>query len=123
MSETIVRREWGWLFLPGAIALALALAGTACAPDRTHYTLDQLEGAWWSDSTAPTAAFAIHNGEIWLDVDAEYHAASLAGDTLVYDLGSDIGIIRRHIISLAGDTLVLQTLWPGATSRTIYVRR
>ena len=38
----------------------------------SNYTLEQLQGAWWADFSDPTAYFAIHDHEVWLDYDHTY---------------------------------------------------
>ena len=121
MCETIVptrsERALRWT------ALSLVFVAAACVSAADEYSMVQLEGAWWPAEDSPTAAFAIQGGEIWLDIDAEYRPARVAGDTLVYDLGPDIGVIQRHIVSLVGDTLILRTVGPGEPRNATYVRR
>ena len=44
------------------------------------------------------------------------------GDTLAYDLGPELGIIRQRIVSLEDDTLILEITFYGETTRTTYRR-
>jgi hypothetical protein len=84
---------------------------------------DLLQGAWWSDLENPTANFAINGTEIWLDYVSNFHPCRISGDTLIYDLGPELGTIRRKIISLDGDMLVLEDIVHGETSRTTYIKQ
>ena len=68
----------------------------------------ELQGAWWSDSNNPTADFAIHGNQVWLDYDSQYHPCTVEGDVLVFDLGPGLGSVRNRIISLKDDKLVLK---------------
>ena len=72
--------------------------------------IEDLQGAWWSDSGNPTADFAIQGNQVWLDYDSQYHACKVEGDVLVFDLGEDLGLVRNRIVSLEGDELVLEHL-------------
>ena len=73
-----------------------------------EFKIAQLQGAWWSDSQNPTADFAIHGDEVWLDSDSQYHPCRIEGDILVFDLGGG-ELARSRIVSLQGDRLVLET--------------
>ena len=72
-----------------------------------RYTLDQLQGAWWSDVDNPTADFFIDGDKVWLDYDSEFHPCRIEGDILIFDLGEEIGLVKNKIISFEGDHLVL----------------
>jgi hypothetical protein len=103
--------------------LIVILVLVSCTSEKETYTLSQLQGAWWSDPESPTADFAIHGAEIWFDYDSKYHPCRIAGgDTLVYDLGPELGIIRQRIVSLEEDTLILEITFYGETTRTTYRR-
>ena len=54
-----------------AQSLLIAFLMLACVcRAQPMYDLDELQGAWWSDTSNPTADFAITNAEVWLDFDA-----------------------------------------------------
>ena len=106
------------------VVLLVPLTAISCATQDGAYSLSDLQGAWWSDHESPTADFAIQGDRIWLDHDSEYHPCRIAGrDTLVYELGPDMGTIKRRIVSLEGDTLVLEGIVHDGPTRTTYVRR
>lgn len=87
------------------------------------YQLSQLQGAWWSDPGNPTADFAIHGDQIWLDIDSEFHPCRIdSGNTLVYDLGPGIGLIERRIVALDGNSLILENIKDSEITRTKYIR-
>jgi len=91
-----------------------------CATGQPSITIADLEGAWWSDTTAATADFALHDGRIWLDHDGQYHTVQLdTGSVLVYDLGPDMGSIKRTLVRLVADTLVMAD---AGGRETVYVR-
>lgn len=101
------------------IAMLLIVA-RACVAQQM-YTLENLQGAWWSDVDSPTADFAITDDEVWLDSDAEYHPCLIMdGDVLVFELGPDSGTVTHKILSLDATTLVLENLITHATQ--IYKR-
>jgi hypothetical protein len=52
-----------------------------------------------------------------------YAALAVVGDTLLYDLGSDMRTIKRRIVSLEADTRVLEGIVHDGPIRTTYVRR
>ncbi len=100
--------------------MASLMFARAC-PAQPMYTLDELQGAWWSDTNNPTADFAITNAEVWLDFDASYHPCSItSGDVLVFELGSENGTVEQKIISLDATTLVLESLVTG--ERVVYTQ-
>ncbi len=103
-------------------SLFMALLMLACACHaQPIYTIDELQGAWWSDTSNPTADFAITNEEVWLDFDASYHPCSITnGDVLVFELGSENGTVEQKIISLDATTLVLEN--PVTSERVVYTR-
>jgi hypothetical protein len=74
------------------------------------FTLKQLQGAWWSDPGNPTADFAIHGDQVWLDFDSGYHPCKIEGDILIFELGPDIGSVKNKIISVKGDRMVLESV-------------
>jgi hypothetical protein len=88
--------------LPAILAILLS------AHAATDFRVEQLQGAWWSDLQNPTADFAIHGNEVWLDFDSQYHPCRVEGDILIFDLGGG-EFVRSRIVSLQGDRLVLQT--------------
>jgi hypothetical protein len=74
------------------------------------YRLEDIQGAWWSDKTSPTADFAITGLEVWLDYDSAYHPCTITTDNvLVFDLGSD-GRVEHRIVRVDARTLVLENL-------------
>ena len=102
-------------------SFAFTLVMLGCVPgDRTVRVAD-LEGAWWSDPAGPTADFAIHDGQIWLDYDSRYRPLRVEeGNVLVYELGPDLGKMERKIIEWRVDRLVLED---GAGRKTAYQRK
>src|SRR5688572_2629561 len=87
--------------------LVFTLACNAQGP----YTLDQIQGAWWSDRSSPTADFAIMDAQVWLDIDAQYHPCEITGDNiLVFDLGPDNGKVEHRIVNFDNAGLVLENL-------------
>ena len=113
-----------WIPRSLVILVSMSLVLPGCDGEGQGHSLDALQGAWWSDPEAPTADFAIHGEEIWLDFDSAYHPCRIAGgDTLVYDLGPDLGTIRRRIVSLDEDGLVLESSVQGALTLTTYRRQ
>jgi hypothetical protein len=95
------------MFLPAILAIFLS-ATLLPARAATDFKIEQLQGAWWSELQNPTADFAIHGDEVWLDFDSQYHPCKVEGDILTFDLGGG-GLVRSRIVSLQGDRLVLQT--------------
>jgi hypothetical protein len=94
-----------------AVFLAFVLSAfiLACHAQQT-YMLEDIQGAWWSDKTSPTADFAISGSQVWLDYDSAYHPCLITnGNVLVFDLGSD-GRVEHKIISVDVSTLVLENL-------------
>ena len=73
-----------------------------------QFRIEQLQGAWWSDFQNPTADFAIHGNEVWLDFDAGYHPCRIEGDMLIFELGGG-ETVKSKIVSLQDDQLVLET--------------
>ena len=98
-------------------SLTLALSALAAS---SRFTLEQLQGAWWSDLSTPTADFGIRGDEVWTDLDSGYHPCKIVdSDILVFDFGPDIDIVKLRILKLEGDTLVLENLSSGKTSTVI----
>jgi hypothetical protein len=93
--------------------LLLLLSAYAVAELR----IEQLQGAWWSDMQNPTADFAIHGDEVWLDSDAEHHPCRVEGDILIFELGGG-ELAQNRIVSLQGDQLVLESP-EGGQRRTL----
>src|SRR5688500_992916 len=100
------------LRLPPALLIFLLLAGclplgcrtaSSAAPTVPHPKLEDLQGAWCSDSATPTADFGIEGGRVWLDAEAGLNPCRLAGDTLVFDLDGGGRQVRNRILRLAGD--------------------
>lgn len=88
------------------VTLMFILIFTSAFPAE-KYGLTELQGAWWSDPTNPTADFSIEGDQVWLDYDSQYHPCRVEGDVLIFDLG-DLGYVRNRIISLEGNKLVLE---------------
>ncbi len=100
-----------------AVSLAFALTCEA----QQLYSLDKLQGAWWSNTNNPTADFAIHEDQVWLDSDAGYHPCEITQDNvLVFDLGQESGTVQHRIISLDNSTLVLENMITRETA--VYIR-
>ena len=96
----------------------MLLAAVLPAHAGVEFTLEQLQGAWWSDMQNPTADFAINGNEVWLDADAKYHPCRIEGNILIFDLSGG-ELVRSRIVSLEGDQLVLETP-AGEQSRTLH---
>jgi len=99
------------------IATILAMLFTIYAV--ANITIEQLQGAWWSDFHNPTADFSINGNEVWLDFDAQYHPCKIEGDLLIFDLAEG-GLVMNKIISIDGDRLVLET--PEGKNRLVLNR-
>ena len=97
---------------PGAAVLMFMIVVTSNAVGNESLDLSMLEGAWWDDQTAPTAAFAIHDSEVWIDYLSDYRPCSLDGDVLIFEIGPNMHV-RHRIISLEGDEMVLEHLSTG----------
>ena len=81
-----------------------------------QFRMEQLQGAWWSDRQNPTADFAIHGNEVWLDSDAGYHPCRVEENILIFELGAEV--VWNRIVSLQGDQLVLEAP-EGGQRRTL----
>jgi hypothetical protein len=82
--------------------LVMLFSSSFAAPP---YTLEQLQGAWWSDPDGLMADFGIHDNEVWID--SIYYPCRLEGDILIFVL-PDVGEIKKRIISLEGDQLIIE---------------
>jgi hypothetical protein len=87
-------------------ALSVSISAFAAA----HVSLEQLQGAWWSDTQSPTAAFAIRSNEVWLDSDSKYHPCKIEGDILVFKLGEKKDTVKNRIISVNDNLLILENV-------------
>lgn len=76
-------------------------------------SLDDLQGAWWSSGTNPTADFSIRDEQVWLDSTGTYHPCYIDEDILVFELGEAMGTVRNRIISLEDNELTLESLRTG----------
>ena len=92
------------------IFILLVLSVSISAIAATKVSIDQLQGAWWSDAKNPTADFAIQGDEVWLDYDSEYHPCKVEGDIIIFELGKGLDSVKNRIISLSGDQLILEHL-------------
>ena len=101
--------------------LRVLLLCAAAASAQPAYSLDRLQGAWWSSPDAPTADFYIQGEEVWLDYDAAFHPCGLVGDILIFHLPGDMGPVEQRILRLDGDELVLQHLM--TLQETVYTRK
>ncbi|MFC2133670.1 hypothetical protein ACFLTH_03560 [Bacteroidota bacterium] len=88
------------------LTLISFIALSACTP--SEFTLEKLQGAWWSDADNPTADFFIDGNQVWLDFDSEFHPCRIEGDILIFDLGEELGLVKNRIISIDGDRLILE---------------
>lgn len=94
---------------PGPGAPPASTATTpAAVPSAARPSLEDLQGAWWSDSGNPTADFGIMEDQVWLDPEAGLNPCRIVGDTLVFDLDGGGRQVRNRIVRLSGDTLVLE---------------
>ena len=98
-------------------AAVIAVTSVSCS---TNYSLDQLQGAWWSNFNNPTADFAIKGNLVWLDSDSQYHPCRIEGDRLVFDLGGGQGPVVHKIVSIDDDTLLLEHMLTN--TRILYKR-
>jgi hypothetical protein len=94
--------------------LVMLFSSSFAAPP---YTLEQLQGAWWSDPDDIHAEFGIRDNEVWID--SIYYPCRLEGDMLIFVL-PDVGEIKKRIISLEGDRLVIEH---QSTKRTVVLTR
>lgn len=92
------------------ILVLLALSVSISVIAATTVSIEQLQGAWWSDTRNPTADFAIRGDEVWLDYDATYHPCKVEGDILIFELGKGQDPVKNRIISLQGDQMILENL-------------
>jgi hypothetical protein len=95
----------------------MAAASVSCS---AFYSLNQLQGAWWSNFNNPTADFAINGNLVWLDTDSRYHPCRIEGDRLVFDLSEGQGRVVHKIVSIEDDALLLEY---GLTNTRILYRR
>ena len=98
-------------------AAVVVAASVSCS---ASYSLDQLQGAWWSNFKNPTADFAISDNRVWLDTDSQYHPWTIEGDRLVFDLRGGQGAVVHKIISIENDTLLLEDV---VTNTRIFYKR
>ncbi len=101
------------------VLLYLTSLPTLAAP---KFELKQLQGAWWSDSSAPTAEFGIHGEQVWVDSDSEYHPCKIDGDILIFQFDAD-RVVKNRIVSLKGDRMVLQDMTTKKKSVLTRVRQ
>ncbi|HET7006449.1 MAG TPA: hypothetical protein VFK65_13185, partial [Candidatus Binatia bacterium] len=101
----------------GIVAAAIAAGSVSCS---ALYSLDQLQGAWWSNFNNPTADFAIKGNLVWLDTDSQYHPCRIEGDRLVFDLPGGQGAVIQKIVGVGNDTLLLEDV---VTNTRILYRR
>ena len=101
----------------GVFVAVMAAALVSCS---ASYSLDQLQGAWWSDFKNPTADFAINGNSVWLDSDSRYHPCRIEGDRLVFELSGGQGAVVNKIVNVGNDTLLLEDAVTNA--RILYKR-
>jgi hypothetical protein len=88
-------------------------------PPPIVYSLDALQGAWWSDCDAPAAEFVISGDEYFGDFEGSYRV-KLTGDVLVFNDGFADGHsinvthlpLEFRILELTDERVVLSPL-PG----------
>lgn len=85
---------------------------TSCIVSAQAFEPAQLQGAWWDDRNAPTAAFAIHGDQVWVDSISDYRPCRIEGNLLIFELGPDT-VVKNRIISLDGNEMVLEDLATG----------
>ena len=90
-----------------AVVAGLSSLSLSAAP---RFRIEQLQGAWWSDLTNPTADFGIRGEQVWLDSDSRFHSCKIEGDILIFELGPGIGPVKNRIISVKGNQMVLENL-------------
>lgn len=91
-------------------------------PTAARPALEDLQGAWWSDSSNPTADFGIEGEQVWLDPEAGLNPCRIVGDTLVFDLDGGDRQVKNRMVRLAGDTLELENAMTGDRWRVIRAR-
>ena len=101
----------------GIFAAVMVAALVSCS---ASYSLDHLQGAWWSNFNNPTADFAISGNRVWLDSDSQYHPCTVEGDRLVFDLRGDQVTVVHKIVSIENDTLLLEDV---VTNVRIFYKR
>ena len=114
----------GILGIPAPAACLLCLGAALAAapsgvPSAGRPALEDLQGAWWSDSGNPTADFGIDGDQVWLDPEAGLNPCRIVGDTLVFDLDGGGRQVRNRILRLAGDTLLLENVMSGVAWRVV----
>ncbi len=72
------------------------------------FSIEQLEGTWWSDKSNPSADFSIRGNKVWLDVQSKYHQCWIEDDVLIFELGW--GKVRNRILSINEVQVVLENL-------------
>ena len=92
---------------------------SACRTPET-FTIDQLQGAWWSQTQNATADFMIQGDEVWLDIDATFHPCVIKGDLLIFQMNDEIGNIENRIVRIYEDKLILENRLTG--KKTEYIR-
>jgi hypothetical protein len=78
-----------------------------CAQDMPAraYSLDALQGAWWSDCSAPAVEFFIQGDEYSGDFEGSYKIV-LTGDVLVFNAGLGAG----HSVNVTHEAQAFQIL-------------
>lgn len=105
----------------GKFIIVCILILMRCSQGKKSIEISELEGEWWSDASAPSANFAVHDRQIWLDYDSQYHLLKIEkGDVLVYEIGLGVGKIENKIIKLNIDKLILES---SRGQKITYVRR
>jgi len=78
--------------------------------NQPKFTINDLNGTWWSNYKAPTADFEIDGDSIWLDNLANYHHCWVKDDTLYMDLRPELGLQKSKILFASKDSIILMNL-------------
>jgi hypothetical protein len=83
------------------------------------YSLNQMQGAWWSSKDDPVAAFAINGNVLFGDWEGDFRC-EIKKDFFYVDYGKNSGldqsgITKQKIIHLTKDNLTLQDTEPPYT--------
>jgi len=105
------------LLATGLLSVLAVVAIQACAQttQTRQYSLDSVQGVWWSDCGAPAAEFLIVGDEYSGDFAGSYKL-KLTGDILVFK----DGLIAGHSINVTHEPLSFRIL--TATDRQLVLR-
>lgn len=107
---------------PISTILNMTIIWSLCIVSAQAFELTELQGAWWEESNAPTAAFAIHGDQVWVDSISDYRPCRIEDNLLIFELGPD-AVVKNRIISLDGNEMVLESLATGNERSLIRVEQ